>query len=591
MEELDETQITKALHEDASLTVDERVLLRCRLSRELEEKGDYESAAEILQPYFQRIGQRPAIDGLLLVAGAELLLRAGTLTGWLGNLKQIENAQENAKDLIGESLTKFSELGLTAKATEAQIELAHCYWREGGFDEARVLLDQALAQTGEETSELKLVALLRKALVESSATRFNNSLKILLDNSALFDASQNDTLKGRFHNELAYNFQSLSSAENRADYMDRALVEFTAAAFHFEQAGHTRYRAHVENNLGLLFYMLGRYDEAHEHLDRARELYPALKNAVYSAIVDETRARVFIAQDRFEEAESAARSACQIFERAGELAQLSEALTTLGRAQARTGDRDQGSEAGRELRESSAQETLEEAARVAEQSGNVENAGLALLTMIEELHDRLSSSELRSCYQRADELLARSQHPETLARLRRAARRIVDGPTQSPAVSSSVTELLSEFQKRHEKQVEFTADALAAMERFFFKDNAQTLSSIIDETIKAVQNGEVITEEAVEVVALRGQAPRGNFAQPWADFSLKGELREPEKRFIELALKAAAGRISIAARLLGFNHNELLTSIIKSRYPDLLAVRKPTIPRRRSIIRKPQPKK
>ena len=100
------------------------------------------------------------------------------------------------------------------------------------------------------------MALLRKALVESSATRFSDSLRILLDAAPLFEASNNHALKGRFHNELAYNFQSLGSTENRADYTDRALVEFTAASFHFEHAGHTRYRSVVENNLGLLFYTL-----------------------------------------------------------------------------------------------------------------------------------------------------------------------------------------------------------------------------------------------------------------------------------------------------------------------------------------------
>ena len=101
----------------------------------------------------------------------------------------------------------------------------------------------------------------------------------------------------------------------------------------------------------------------------------------------------------------------------------------------------------------------------------------------------------------------------------------------------------------------------------------------------------MITPDAVEIVALRGRASQGNFAQPWAEFSLRDELRQPEKRFIELAFKAAEGKISIAARLLGFNHNELLTSIIKSRYPELLAARTPAVPRKRSIIRKPQPRK
>src|SRR3712207_7429442 len=58
---------------------------------------------------------------------------------------------------------------------------------------------------------------------------------------------------------------------SRNDYHDRALVEYAAASFHLEQAGHARYQAHVENNLGFFFHMLGRHEEAHEHLDRDRK--------------------------------------------------------------------------------------------------------------------------------------------------------------------------------------------------------------------------------------------------------------------------------------------------------------------------------
>jgi transcriptional regulator with GAF, ATPase, and Fis domain len=136
--------------------------------------------------------------------------------------------------------------------------------------------------------------------------------------------------------------------------------------------------------------------------------------------------------------------------------------------------------------------------------------------------------------------------------------------------------------------VEFAPEAVEAMSRMFLEDGLRTLKGIIKETSANAPRGTIVTADDVEVVALRRALPRANFAEPWSGFSLKEEMRQPERRFIELALKAAEGKISVAARLLGFNHNEILTSIIKSRYPELLAARKPPIPRRRSIIRKPQ---
>jgi hypothetical protein len=127
--------------------------------------------------------------------------------------------------------------------------------------------------------------------------------------------------------------------------------------------------------------------------------------------------------------------------------------------------------------------------------------------------------------------------------------------------------------------VEFAPEAVEAMSRMFLEDGLRTLKGIIKETSANAPRGTIVTADDVEVVALRRALPRANFAEPWSGFSLKEEMRQPERRFIELALKAAEGKISVAARLLGFNHNEILTSIIKSRYPELLAARKPPIPR------------
>ena len=59
-------------------------------------------------------------------------------------------------------------------------------------------------------------------------------------------------MKGKFHNSYATLLKSLAASDNRTEYVDSALVEFTAAGFHFEQAGHKRFQARVENNVGFL---------------------------------------------------------------------------------------------------------------------------------------------------------------------------------------------------------------------------------------------------------------------------------------------------------------------------------------------------
>src|SRR5437764_3378808 len=137
---------SQLLHQiaDPTLPRDERVRLRCQLAKELEDVGNYEAAREAMGELWSRVGERPVLDRLDEATAAEVLLRAGVLTGWIGSCKQIEGAQETAKNLISESLTRFEALGEIEKVAEAQTEIAYCYWRQGAFNEARVWLREAL---------------------------------------------------------------------------------------------------------------------------------------------------------------------------------------------------------------------------------------------------------------------------------------------------------------------------------------------------------------------------------------------------------------------------------------------------------------
>src|SRR5512138_2766583 len=174
----------------------ENVVRQCRRAKELEEAGEFNDAREALGPHWQSIGKRPATDGLPDAVKAELLLRTGTLTGWLGSARQVEGAQEVAKDLISESAAISKSLGLSEKLAEATVDLAICYSREGALDEARVTLHHALDVLGTLESEQRLRALLNSAIVEQVANRYEEALRIYRDAAPLFEVSTNDFLKG-----------------------------------------------------------------------------------------------------------------------------------------------------------------------------------------------------------------------------------------------------------------------------------------------------------------------------------------------------------------------------------------------------------
>src|SRR5215813_4433378 len=167
---------TSVFERETDSPVLENVLPLCELAKGLEEAGEFELAEETLRPFWEGLSYRPDTRGLGDEAKAELLLRTGTITGWLGSAKQIAGSQEFAKDLISESASLFETFAQTEKLAEARVNLAVCYWREGGLDEARVTLRLVLDDLKESRSEQKLRALLTSGIVESAATRDRSAL-------------------------------------------------------------------------------------------------------------------------------------------------------------------------------------------------------------------------------------------------------------------------------------------------------------------------------------------------------------------------------------------------------------------------------
>jgi tetratricopeptide (TPR) repeat protein len=416
--------------ENPNLTRDQRAELRCELARELEDTGGYEAARQAMSEFWQRIGERPRLDGLEAVTIGEVLLRVGVLTGWIGSQNQITGAQEIAKNLISESAAVFESHSYLKKIAEAQTELACCYWREGAFDNARVILKEVLARLTKD-SQLKAKAVLRIAIVEWSALKYSDSLQILMDAAPLFEKITNHTLKGGYHNALAGVLEDIATSEQREDYLDRAFIEYAAASFHFEQARHKPYRANVENNLGFLYFKANKFTEAHEHLDHARRLLVSLKDRTGVAQVDETRARVFLAEGCNAEAEKAASVAVNALGQGGRQSLLAEALITHAIALARLNHND------------FARATFLRAMEVAHQSGALNDAGMAALTMLEELSGNLDIDEMQTVYERAYCWLTPSQHLPTLHRLLHAASRVLSAGRKNKAPTVAEVEIIT----------------------------------------------------------------------------------------------------------------------------------------------------
>jgi tetratricopeptide (TPR) repeat protein len=380
------------------------------MALKLKDKGDYGGAREVMRPLWRRVGERPESKGLHPFVATEVLLCAGILTGWIGSKEGIEDAQETAKNLISESINFYQSIGDAKKAAAARAELAYCYWREGALDEARIMFDESLQRLTAQ-GNTRARALLRLAILEWSASRYGECLRILRENASLFEKITNHAIKGTYHNQLAIVLRNIATSEKRDDYLQEAITEYKAAEYEFKLAHNVIFRADVQNNLAFLLFKLSRYSEAHQYLDQARRLMRSIKDKVEVAQIDDTQAQVLIAETRFAKAESLSRHAVRVLERSGRQCLLADALITHGIALARLGKIDQ------------AKFTFQRAIEVAHQVGALNKAGLAALSLVEELDD-LPRDMSHSAFHRAADWLANSQSQDLMRRFTAAAEKV-----------------------------------------------------------------------------------------------------------------------------------------------------------------------
>ncbi len=365
-------RITSRKLNTAHLSANEEALVRCQAALELKDKGDYKAAREMMGRLWKRVGNRPDTSSLHASVAAEVLLCAGILSGWIGSKEGIKEAQETAKNLISESIAFYESIGDGKKVAAARAELAYCYWREGSLNEARIILIKSIEKLSS-AGNTRAKAVLRLAIVEWSAERFNKALSILTENHLLFEKIPNHSIKGAYHSQLAMVLRKLSTPDSRETDFPEILKHYEHADHHFKIARNNVFRANVKNNIGNLFREFSRFKEAHAYLEQSRRLRVRVKDKVGVAQIDDTRAQVLIAEQKFKEAEAVARGAVRVLEKSGHQCLLADALITHGIAIARLKQTER------------AQFTFQKAFETGHQVGALNKAGLAALTLIEEL--------------------------------------------------------------------------------------------------------------------------------------------------------------------------------------------------------------
>jgi len=124
---------------------------RCRAAKELAGAGDYEAARDALGDLWDALGSAQGSKVCHQEIRQNCCCERGVVGCWAAQAGS--GRQAFAKDLISESIRIFETLGDQETIAEAQSDLALCYWREGGMNEARVWFREAYrAQPSRQTS-------------------------------------------------------------------------------------------------------------------------------------------------------------------------------------------------------------------------------------------------------------------------------------------------------------------------------------------------------------------------------------------------------------------------------------------------------
>jgi tetratricopeptide (TPR) repeat protein len=381
----------------------------CREALRLVDYGEYDRAALELGQLWKGLGHRPNVKHCTEQEKAWVLLSTGVLTSWFGNLKQLTGAQELAKDLLSESQSLFHGLGDDNNAAWAQRALAYCYWRVGSYDEARIVALEALHQLKERLQpEMQLRLYLCLVVVETTVQNYRQSEYWLAQAEPLVEDISHPILQGSFYFESARVQKSLST-DPHDKYLQLATDNYTTAAHYFALAGQRSFLASIYNNLGNLYGLKRSFPEAQRHIELSLELYRELGDKLHLGMVWESKAQLLLEAGNLSEAEQAALASIHTLKDGDSFAILADSLITLGKIKARQGQYFR------------AEQAFLKAYTLALNTGAESAAGLALLSLLEELGPQLTAAVFLEKYQHTTRLLGESPLVAIQKRLRRLA--------------------------------------------------------------------------------------------------------------------------------------------------------------------------
>jgi AraC-like DNA-binding protein len=304
-----------------SSRISEQVKVIIQTAKELETVGKYEEAVVVLSPYWTNITERPDVSELDKEEQAEILLRCGSLAGYIGGCKQTKHAQEFSKKLLVEAGDLFSMLGVTEKVAECETYSAISYLRTGEPDEARIRVNLAFQHKIAENSETRLHTYIINNLILLAERKYVDLIYKCRGLEKLFRSSSYYVLQGNFNNTYAV-------ALMRIDEKERAIKRFNLAKSFYQKTKHYLYLAALENNVAILYETEEQYKEAHKSVKAAIEIFKKLGDKSHEGYSIDTQAHIYMSEGKYVEALACANEAVKILSDGEKYLYLENSLQT-----------------------------------------------------------------------------------------------------------------------------------------------------------------------------------------------------------------------------------------------------------------------
>jgi len=296
------------------------VLLALKLFK-LERSGKYEEGLAEVGDIWVDKTTLPRVEEFAPIDAAEMLLRCGSLFGFLGHTKHLPKSQETSRDLLMNARNRFQEIYNIEKIAECETYLALAYWRTGEYNEAKDWLSESLQHTLAPSNNTRLFTQLISCLLNLSSKNYAENRQTLTALEKYFLGSEDDYLIGDFYNHLGL-------AEKGCENLEKALRCFEMSRHYHQKSGHLIYQGTAGNNIAQIYKQQRKFTLAHNAIDRSASLFRQAKDKTREGFAYDTKALIYLAEGKHPEALAAAEKGVAILRRGENSGYLADTLMT-----------------------------------------------------------------------------------------------------------------------------------------------------------------------------------------------------------------------------------------------------------------------